>query len=232
MRGIKPAIFPVLPRSHAGLDFPRNEPLPRGEFVSRLAGVSINFHLAGKFARLLPEYIPDISRDPAAAGGSLAISTLFTRLFASKFLRRASPRIALPGKGRGTDPPPSVARVEDTSEGNASRAGVGHAETGLALDGKNGGDVTAVAGDSGRVVEGPSEGVFARWFPAGWNSWMHVSLTRYKIVVRRAQLCKPRRNFIGRRRRFLTRWTSRDWQLSPRLSWSLGLSLLLSPAGA
>lgn len=51
----------------------------------------------------------------------------------------------------------------------------------------------------------------------GWDSWMHVSLTRYKTLV--PQLRNRGRNFIGRSRPFLTRAVSRDWQLS--LSFSL-----------
>lgn len=46
----------------------------------------------------------------------------------------------------------------------------------------------------------------------GWDSWMHVSLTRYKTVV--PQLCNRGRNFIGRGRPLLTRAASRDWQHS------------------
>lgn len=50
----------------------------------------------------------------------------------------------------------------------------------------------------------------------GWDSWMHVSLTRYKTLV--PQLCNRGRNFIGRSRPFLTRAVSRDWQHSLFLS--------------
>lgn len=50
----------------------------------------------------------------------------------------------------------------------------------------------------------------------GWDSWMHVSLTRYKTLV--SQLCNRGRNFIGRSRPFLTRAVSRDWQHSLFLS--------------
>lgn len=50
----------------------------------------------------------------------------------------------------------------------------------------------------------------------GWDSWMHVSLTRYKTVV--PQLCNRGRNFIGRGRPLLTRAASRDWQHSLSLA--------------
>lgn len=50
----------------------------------------------------------------------------------------------------------------------------------------------------------------------GWDSWMHVSLTRYKTVV--PQLCNRGRNFIGRGRPLLTRAAARDWQHSLSLS--------------